>query len=125
MAKRKLELSTLGVRAGTVRSQFQEHSEALFLTSSFVFENAEQAIGIAFDAMRQPLPMISVDCRRKRLDLEIIFDIDRHRVRSAGACLGPPDFSAGPSGRGFTAPWLTIDPVPGSAYRRHVRSLWK
>ena len=42
MAK-ELELSTLGVRAGTVRSQFQEHSEALFLTSSFVFGNAEQA----------------------------------------------------------------------------------
>ena len=32
---------TLAVRAGAVRSQFGEHSEALFLTSSFVFENAE------------------------------------------------------------------------------------
>src|SRR3954471_11359084 len=40
---RDYELSTLGVRAGTARSQFQEHSEALFLTSSFVFENASQA----------------------------------------------------------------------------------
>src|SRR5207253_10116543 len=39
----KPELATLGVRAGQVRSQFQEHSEALFLTSSFVFDNAEQA----------------------------------------------------------------------------------
>jgi O-succinylhomoserine sulfhydrylase len=39
----KLDLSTLGVRAGTARSQFNEHSEALFLTSSFVFENAAQA----------------------------------------------------------------------------------
>ncbi len=37
------ELSTLGVRAGQVRSQFQEHAEALYLTSSFVFENAAQA----------------------------------------------------------------------------------
>jgi O-succinylhomoserine sulfhydrylase len=37
------EISTLGVRAGTARSQFNEHSEALFLTSSFVFENAAQA----------------------------------------------------------------------------------
>jgi O-succinylhomoserine sulfhydrylase len=37
------ELSTKGVRAGQVRSQFQEHSEALYLTSSFVFDNAEQA----------------------------------------------------------------------------------
>ena len=42
MAK-QFEQSTLGVRAGTARSEFNEHSEALFLTSSFVFENAEQA----------------------------------------------------------------------------------
>lgn len=34
---------TLAVRAGAVRSQFGENSEALFLTSSFVFENAAQA----------------------------------------------------------------------------------
>src|ERR687896_782263 len=37
------ELQTLGVRAGTARTEFQEHSEALFLTSSFVFANAKQA----------------------------------------------------------------------------------
>ena len=37
------ELSTLGVRAGQVRSQFQEHAEALYLTSSFVFDSAAQA----------------------------------------------------------------------------------
>ena len=36
-------ISTLGVRAGTTRSQFNEHSEALYLTSSFVFESAAQA----------------------------------------------------------------------------------
>jgi O-succinylhomoserine sulfhydrylase len=34
---------TRAVRAGTHRSQFNEHSEALYLTSSFVFENAAQA----------------------------------------------------------------------------------
>ena len=34
---------TLALRAGTHRSQFNEHSEALYLTSSFVFENAAQA----------------------------------------------------------------------------------
>ncbi|MDD5179732.1 MAG: O-succinylhomoserine sulfhydrylase [Gallionellaceae bacterium] len=34
---------TLAVRAGTVHSQFNEHSEAMFLTSSFVFDNAAQA----------------------------------------------------------------------------------
>ena len=37
------DLDTLAVRAGTARSQFNEHSEALYLTSSFVFENAAQA----------------------------------------------------------------------------------
>jgi O-succinylhomoserine sulfhydrylase len=34
---------TLAVRAGQQRSQFGEHSEALYLTSSFVFESAGQA----------------------------------------------------------------------------------
>ncbi len=37
------DLETLAVRAGTVRSQFNEHSEAMFLTSSFVFRNAAEA----------------------------------------------------------------------------------
>ncbi len=41
--EKKRDLATLAVRAGQVRSQFQEHSEALFLTSSFVFETAAQA----------------------------------------------------------------------------------
>lgn len=36
-------LETLAVRAGQARSQFNEHSEALYLTSSFVFDNAAQA----------------------------------------------------------------------------------
>ncbi len=34
---------TLAVRAGVNRSQFQEHAEAMYLTSSFVFKNAAQA----------------------------------------------------------------------------------
>jgi O-succinylhomoserine sulfhydrylase len=38
-----LALETLAVRAGIERSQFNEHSEALYLTSSFVFESAAQA----------------------------------------------------------------------------------
>ncbi len=38
-----MDLETLAVRAGQVRSQFNEHSEALYLTSSFVFESAAQA----------------------------------------------------------------------------------
>ncbi|NMG15813.1 O-succinylhomoserine sulfhydrylase [Aromatoleum bremense] len=37
------EFDTLAVRAGTARSQFNEHSEALYLTSSFVFGSAAQA----------------------------------------------------------------------------------
>ncbi len=37
------DFETRAVRAGTQRSQFNEHSEALFLTSSFVFDNAAQA----------------------------------------------------------------------------------
>jgi O-succinylhomoserine sulfhydrylase len=44
MAK-QFEQSTLGVRAGQRRTGFQEHSEALFLTSSFVFDSAQQAAG--------------------------------------------------------------------------------
>ena len=38
-----LHPDTLAVRAGTLRSQFMEHSEALYLTSSFVFNNAAEA----------------------------------------------------------------------------------
>jgi len=34
---------TLAVRSGSVHSQFNEHSEAMFLTSSFTFDSAEQA----------------------------------------------------------------------------------
>ena len=34
---------TLAVREGIRRSQFNEHSEALYLTSSFVFGNAAEA----------------------------------------------------------------------------------
>src|SRR4029077_2175599 len=37
------DFDTLAVRAGIHRSQFNEHSEALYLTSSFVFDNAAQA----------------------------------------------------------------------------------
>jgi len=39
----KYDLETLAVRAGIHRSQFNEHSEAMYLTSSFVFDNAAQA----------------------------------------------------------------------------------
>ncbi len=38
-----LQPETLAVRAGTRRSQFNEHSEAMYLTSSFVFGSAAEA----------------------------------------------------------------------------------
>ena len=37
------ELETLALHTGIHRSQFNEHSEALYLTSSFVFDSAAQA----------------------------------------------------------------------------------
>jgi O-succinylhomoserine sulfhydrylase len=40
---RNYRLETLAVREGQERSQFNEHGEALYLTSSFVFDNAAQA----------------------------------------------------------------------------------
>ncbi|MBI5329604.1 MAG: O-succinylhomoserine sulfhydrylase [Betaproteobacteria bacterium] len=38
-----LHPDTLAVRAGALRTEFQEHSEAMFLTSSFVFRSAAEA----------------------------------------------------------------------------------
>jgi len=38
-----LNFDTLAVRAGTLRSEYNEHSEALFLTSSFCFSSAAEA----------------------------------------------------------------------------------
>ena len=43
MSENLYQPETLAVRAGTVQSQFHEHSEAMFLTSSFTFDNAAQA----------------------------------------------------------------------------------
>jgi O-succinylhomoserine sulfhydrylase len=40
---RRYRLETLAVREGQERSQFNEHGEALYLTSSFVFDSAAQA----------------------------------------------------------------------------------
>lgn len=37
------QLETLAVRAGTQHTEFRENSEAMFLTSSFAFDSAEQA----------------------------------------------------------------------------------
>lgn len=37
------EFDTLAIRAGHERSSFQEHSEAIFPTSSFIFKSAEEA----------------------------------------------------------------------------------
>lgn len=43
MAEQNYRPETLAVRAGQERSQFNEHGEALYLTSSFVFDSAAQA----------------------------------------------------------------------------------
>jgi len=43
MTQDHLNFDTLAVRSGIHRSQFREHSEAMYLTSSFVFESASQA----------------------------------------------------------------------------------
>jgi O-succinylhomoserine sulfhydrylase len=43
MQNEDYDIETLAVRAGITRSQFGEHSEALFLTSSFVFNSAAEA----------------------------------------------------------------------------------
>jgi O-succinylhomoserine sulfhydrylase len=43
MSDKNYKPDTLGVRAGGVRSSFQEHSEALVLSTSFVYGSAEEA----------------------------------------------------------------------------------
>ena len=43
MSGNDYEFETLAVRSGIARSQFDEHSEAMYLTSSFVFDDAAQA----------------------------------------------------------------------------------
>ncbi len=43
MSHSESAFETLAVRAGVVRSEFNEHAEALYLTSSFVFDDAAQA----------------------------------------------------------------------------------
>jgi len=43
MSQDQLDFDTLAVRSGIHRTEFQEHAEPLFLTSSYVFDNAAQA----------------------------------------------------------------------------------
>jgi O-succinylhomoserine sulfhydrylase len=43
---RNVDLDTVAIRGGTQRTEFNEHSEALFLTSSFVFNSAEEAAAL-------------------------------------------------------------------------------
>src|SRR5690242_11381038 len=42
-ALQNAQIDTLAIRAGYTRTHEGEHSEAMFLTSSYVFESAEQA----------------------------------------------------------------------------------
>ncbi len=49
----KLHFETQAIRAGIHRSAFEEHSEGLYLTSSFVFSSAAQAAArFSGDVMR-------------------------------------------------------------------------
>jgi hypothetical protein len=66
-------------------TQDEESSSRRCLT-----ENVEHALGIPLDPPRQRLPTASIDRRRKRLDLEIILDIDRQRVLRAAAWVPVP-----------------------------------
>ncbi len=58
----KLQPDTLAIRGGYQRSHENEHSEALFLTSSYVFENAEMAaasiLAMSLRAMFTPVTPI-------------------------------------------------------------------
>ena len=49
--KNNKKFETNSIRAGSIRSDQGEHSEALYLTSSFIFKDAEEA------AARLPIPM--------------------------------------------------------------------
>jgi len=49
----QLDFATRAVRAGTERTQFQEHSEALFLTSSFIFGSAGRGLRPSSRAKRK------------------------------------------------------------------------
>ena len=42
-SRRPLGLDTLAIRESLPRTQYNEHNEPVFLTSSFVFDNAAQA----------------------------------------------------------------------------------
>src|SRR3954464_10152981 len=63
------ERATRGVRGGQRRTEFNEHSEALFLTSSFTFESAEQAAarfakadeGFVYSRFTNPTAALSQD----------------------------------------------------------------
>ena len=66
----KLALETLAVRAGTRRTaEYQEHSEAMFLTSSFCFDSAELTVG--YFIPRHPAPTRKSLFLTERLQIEV------------------------------------------------------
>ena len=48
-------------------------------------QDLKQPLGIVLDPLRQAVPILAIDRRRERLDLKIIFDVDRHRAEHAPA----------------------------------------
>jgi len=65
-------------------------------------EDVEQAFGIALDAARQGFPTAAIDRRCEGLDLKIILDINRQRIRHAAAHM--PETGSG--GRPILSPLL-------------------
>ena len=106
---------TLAVRAGQERSQFNEHSEALYLTSSFLFETAaskaQRAVeerrpeytqilsrGLArfFEPRRETCPLCVASYLRPTVQVRDLLQRKRVNVR---ACPCPPGRHPSPSPR--------------------------
>src|SRR5690606_14841261 len=51
-------------------------------------EQLEDAVDVALDAARHRVPALAIDVRRERGDLEIVLDVDRHRVQDTGGGRG-------------------------------------
>jgi hypothetical protein len=66
----------------SLRSPAQEEKGRLGLRFG---ENIEQPFGVARDPCRQAVPILAIDCRGNSLDLKIVLDVDRHRIRNLGA----------------------------------------
>ncbi len=53
-------LDTLAIRAGIARTQEGEHSEPIFMTSSYVFKNAAEAAATTWRPMKPEAPVTKI-----------------------------------------------------------------